>query len=322
MNRELRRCPNCDAIEYINIITVTPSHFVPLNQSYCENVLEVLGVDPNEPFPIVRCRLCGFQYSLYILASDLLHKLYNQCIDLVTSQSKIYKVYKRRDYIQIWNTLFYLWSGGKNDETINVRLLDYGCGWGDFMMTAHIPGLTCIGLEYDRRKSAYVKELGFDVVDSHDDLVGMAPFDLFFCNQVLEHVSQPKMVIRKINSCSSMGAYGFIGVPDFSSENIEIVIDSFRKGRLMSKNINPWEHLNYFTPGSLVRMLHDSGFRVIQSNQCGALKFFLRDAKRYMRLKQDRVCEWLSGFFGKTMNESCQCIHNRTTLFVQKIREI
>jgi 2-polyprenyl-3-methyl-5-hydroxy-6-metoxy-1,4-benzoquinol methylase len=322
MNRELRCCPNCNATEYVHIITVSPSHFVPLNHSYCGNVLEVLGVDPHEPFPIVRCRLCGFQYSQYVLTPDLLNRLYNQCIDPETSQAKIYRVYKRRAYVQIWTTLFYLWSEGKQDETLDVRLLDYGCGWGDFMMTAQMPGLRCIGMEYDQRKIAYVKDLGFEVVDSHDDLQSAAPFDLFFCNQVLEHVSQPKMVMQKINSCLSPGAYGFVGVPDFGAENLEDAVNRFSTGGLVNKNINPWEHLNYFSPALLVTMLRDSGFRVIQPNQGNPLKSFLSATRRCLRLRKNRMSGRLSGMVGKTRQETCACIHNCTSFFVQKIGAI
>lgn len=322
MNRELRCCPNCDANEYINIITVSPSHFVPLNHSYCTDVLGILGINPNELFPIVRCRLCGFHYSLYILNSDLLNKLYNQCIDLQTSQSKIYKVHKRKNYIRIWSELFYLWSEDKNDQTLHVRLLDYGCGWGDFMLTAQMPGLACVGLEYDRRKIAYVQDLGFEVVDSHDHLARLAPFDLFFCNQVLEHLSLPKVALRHINGCLSMGAYGYISVPDFCSERVADVVNSLREGKPASKDVNPWEHLNYFSPTSLVKMLHDTGFRVLQSNDESGLKGFLRAAKACMRFQKNRLNGRLSRFLGKTVTEPCARIHNRTSLYVQKIRVV
>jgi 2-polyprenyl-3-methyl-5-hydroxy-6-metoxy-1,4-benzoquinol methylase len=203
-----------------------------------------------------------------------------------------------------------------------VRLLDYGCGWGDFMMTAQMPGLRCIGMEYDQRKIAYVKDLGFEVVDSHDDLQSAAPFDLFFCNQVLEHVTQPRMVMRTINSCLSPGAYGFIGVPDYSDENMEDVVHRFSSGRLLSKNINPWEHLNYFSPVLLVKMLRDSGFRVIQPNRANALKSFFSATRRYLRLKKNRMAGRLSGMVGKAVIESGACIHNHTAFFVQKIGEI
>jgi 2-polyprenyl-3-methyl-5-hydroxy-6-metoxy-1,4-benzoquinol methylase len=323
MNKELRSCPGCDAQVYENILTLSPVHFVPLNHSYRSDVVEVLGLDRNEHFPIVRCRLCGFQYSLYLLKSELLDNLYNQCIDLPASQSKIYKAYKRNDYLHVWSRLFNLWLDGKGDETLDLRLLDYGCGWGDFMLTAQMPGLTCIGLEYDQRKVSYVRELGFHVVDSLDDLDQLAPLDLFFCNQVLEHVPEPKMVIRRINGCLAMGAYGFVGVPDFASHCMKEVVNAFREGSLVDKNVNPWEHLNYFSPATLVKMLEEAGFRVIlPSKQDGSLSFSMRGISDLWSIQKTSIGEGVRRFFKKNRSGTHSCIPNSTTLYVQKTRQI
>jgi 2-polyprenyl-3-methyl-5-hydroxy-6-metoxy-1,4-benzoquinol methylase len=322
MHKELRSCPGCDAHVYENIVSLSPLHFVPLNHSYRSDVLEILDLDPNEYFPIVRCRLCGFQYSLYLLKPELLDNLYNQCIDLPASKSKIYKAYKRKDYLHIWSSLFNLWLEGKGDETLDLRLLDYGCGWGDFMLTAQMPGLTCIGLEYDQRKVSYVRELGFHVVDALHDLDQLTPFDLFICNQVLEHVPEPKMVIRRINDCLAMDAYGFVGVPDFSAHYMKEVVHAFREGTLVDKNVNPWEHLNYFSPDTLVKMLEEGGFRVIvPAKQDGLLSSSMR------RIRD--LCSIQKSLIGAGMRHlkiiqpgSNGYTPNSTVLYVQKTREI
>jgi hypothetical protein len=167
-----------------------------------------------------------------------------------------------------------------------------------------------------------VQDLGFDVADSHDHLVRLAPFDLFFCNQVLEHVSQPKMVLRQINDCLSMGAYGYCSVPDFCSQRMIDVVKSLRVGKLLSKDVNPWEHLNYFSSASLVKMLYDTGFGVLQSKHGSGQKRFLSAAKAYMRFQKDSMNGRLVRFLGKTVTEPCACLHNSTSLYVQKIRNV
>lgn len=319
----MRRCPGCDGEMYETILTLSPAHFVGLNPSYCPDVVEMLGLDSDEPFPIVRCPGCDFNYSLYRLTPELLDKLYNQCIDLQVSQAKIYKAGKRKDYLRVWSKLFDLWSTGKVDETVNLHLLDYGCGWGDFMSTAQMPGVTCIGLEYDQRKVSYVRKLGFQVVDSPDELEEFSPVDLFFCNQVLEHVPEPKMVICRINQCLSMGAYGFVGVPDFGKHSMREVVNSCKKGNLVDKNVNPWEHLNYFSPVTLGNLLEEGGFRVINPQQNnGSLCFSKKELRDLWGVQRTLISEGVKHFFKKEQPESHSNGPSSTALYVQKIREI
>jgi len=119
-----------------------------------------------------------------------------------------------------------------------------------------------------------------------------------------------------------MGAYGYISVPDFCSERLVDVVNSLQEGKLVSKDVNPLEHLNYFSPATLVKMLYDTGFRVLQSNQGSGLKGFLRAAKVSMRLQKNSINGRLLRFLGKTVTEPCARIHSSTSLYVQKIRDL
>jgi hypothetical protein len=308
---------------YETILILSPVHFVGLNPSYGPDVIKVLGLDSDEHFPIVRCPECDFYYALYRLTPELLDKLYNQCIDLRVSQAKIYKAGKRKDYLRVWLKLFDLWSTGKGDETINLQLLDYGCGWGDFMSTAQMPGVTCIGLEFDQRKVSYVRKLGFQVMDSPDELKEFSPVDLFFCNQVLEHVPEPKTVIYRINRCLAMGAYGFVGVPHFGEHSMREVVNCFKKGTLVDKNVNPWEHLNYFSPASLGNLLEEGGFRLVNPQQDnGSLCFSKKELRDLWEVQRTVISEGVKHFFKKEQPASPSNDPSGTALYVQKIREM
>jgi len=41
-----------------------------------------------------------------------------------------------------------------------------------------------------------------------------------------------------------------------------------RRGKPIPKEVNPWEHLNYFTEDTLDRMMRQAGFRSFAGDRC------------------------------------------------------
>ena len=143
-----------------------------------------------------------------------------------------------------------------------IKVLDFGAGWGDFLAIAKSPGVEVFGLEFDARKIAYAKSIGVQS-GNLEFIRSQAPYDVFICNQVLEHLDKPYKALEEIKRLVRKGAVGYISVPDFNTDLMKHEILAIQKVEPFSKDIDPLGHLNYFTPDNLKNLLEKSGFQVI-----------------------------------------------------------
>ena len=130
------------------------------------------------------------------------------------------------------------------------RLLDYGCGDGDFARAARARGWDAVGLE--RQPPA-----GGDlpVVASLDELAGRPPFAAATFWHVLEHLPDPVATLAATRDHLEPGGVVLAAVPNFASWQAR----AFGAHWL---HLDLPRHLWHFTPGSLARAFGAAGFAV------------------------------------------------------------
>jgi 2-polyprenyl-3-methyl-5-hydroxy-6-metoxy-1,4-benzoquinol methylase len=255
----------------------------PLNPTYRVEWFSEATIKSNIEFPIVQCNSCQFTYSKYTLTDQLQFDYYNDAIDMDKSLQKIFKYPKRNWFISIWNRL----HSSISQLQDQIKVLDFGAGWGDFLAIAKSPGVEVFGLEFDVRKIAFAKSIGvhsgnLEFIKNH------APFDIFICNHVLEHLDKPYEALVEMKRLVRKGAVGFVSVPDFNANNMKHEILAIRKGEPFSKNIDPFGHLNYFTPENFKNLLEKSGFQVIPDIEVSKVKTtYLNRLKTRLKIKVD-----------------------------------
>jgi SAM-dependent methyltransferase len=143
-----------------------------------------------------------------------------------------------------------------------VHLLDYGCGYGTLVRTLNGPRVHCKGYEPSPSVVTRVREAGLDVTASLAEVEETAPFDGIILSDVLEHVPEPRAVLAKCRSLLKPGGWLVANVPDFAERRASAILDDLRRGLPAPPDLNPWEHLNYYTPASLARIVESAGFRV------------------------------------------------------------
>jgi len=295
----------CDSARYQPLIELRRDDFVLVNPDYDLAQIEAMGFNPDDIFHIVRCEECGFQYSLHQLSAALTTHLYEKAIDHEKSRAKIFSLKKRLALMEVWFNLFAL-AADNAGESLDLTVLDYGCGWGDFLAVAQAPGIRCVGFEVDPCKIAWAHGMGLRVVDCEDEIDDESPFKVIFCNQVLEHLNDPGSVVEKLSRWLRPGGYGYVAVPNSSEEFIRHVQDLLSRGQPIPKEINPWEHLNYFTPQSLTTMLERYGLKIVQiPYECITLPVSdigLRQAWREQRILIGRVIRRLTRRWCKPRN--------------------
>ena len=137
------------------------------------------------------------------------------------------------------------------------RVLDFGCGAGEFLLRMRERGWECAGVEINAGARDAGRAKGLDVRAALGGAEGFpsARFDYVRANHSLEHVADPAAVLREMWRVLRPGGTLFIGVPTTTSEN----------ARLFGAS---WWHvtapLHTFVPSTagLRALVERAGFRV------------------------------------------------------------
>jgi 2-polyprenyl-3-methyl-5-hydroxy-6-metoxy-1,4-benzoquinol methylase len=137
-------------------------------------------------------------------------------------------------------------------------LLDVGCGDGALLEAAHQVGINGIGTESSKILAQLVRErLGDAAVTSADlsDLRGSS-FDVATLINVLEHVRDPRDILESLARLLEPNSILVVHVPNVAG------LPALLRGPNWHQ-IEPLEHLYYFTVHTLTALLERTGFEVI-----------------------------------------------------------
>lgn len=252
-----RDCPICGSHDSKTEFEIGASDFVQNNPTHNLSWFEELRIPSNFQFPFNRCKECSFLFSGFRLNESTNYDFYNEGILADASKEKIYTKKKRIFNCNLWIKLL---DHSEDYETLKV--LDFGGGWGDFLLCAKSYGIETFGLEFDNRKISHAKQSGV-LLGDFNFISENAPYNIFVCNQVLEHLQDPLRALDEINKLCTQGAVGFIGVPNFNEKKVAKIKESIAEGNALPKEVNPFGHLNYFSPDHLSKILRSKGFEIL-----------------------------------------------------------
>jgi len=143
-------------------------------------------------------------------------------------------------------------------EDSRPRLLDVGCGRGDFLIRAQYCGYDCFGIDFDSAtvNIAISRGVSAMVTEIHD-LPLDVQYDAIVLSHVVEHVSDPVRLLGDIFKRLKPGGYFYISTPNLESA-----------GRLTFENswrgVDFPRHLQYFNASNLKLLLNKSGFERVE----------------------------------------------------------
>lgn len=257
-----RKCPLCGESGHDVVVELEQKDFVEPNDTYNKEIVPLLGLESGQRYPIVSCRSCRMVYSLYRLDDERLSIVYNRVIDPDKSLEKTMRIGRRLQDVAIWRSILGLLKG-REKESVNLKMLDFGCGWGTILQAASGPGVTTVGLDATGYKSEWAEKHGVIMCASEAELQDHQPFDICVSTSVLEHVPEPREVIGAMGKAMKPGGFAYVVcVIDevASAAGWERLRRSLASGAPITKNVNPWEHLNYFTKDTLADLMKGAGF--------------------------------------------------------------
>jgi SAM-dependent methyltransferase len=201
------------------------------------------GIDPDTQFPIVRCDDCGHVFVSPRLKPAIVADVY----------ARFWKKYQpdslRADSFALYlcRQLHALSGGGK--------LLDFGCGWGNYLAAARDVGFDGIGIEVDRAKVDFARSHGLTAIEGDllDRAFPDASFDAAIAQQVFEHLYDPAPYLEELRRVLKPGGVLFLSVPNYGGLAAKL------KGARWDM-MSPVGHVRYFDRRTLGKFLADHGF--------------------------------------------------------------
>lgn len=168
-----------------------------------------------------------------------------------------------------------------------VKLLDFGCGYGDFIAMCNLYGFDAVGVD---RAEAKRSNALVPIFNELSDVTG--PFHAVTLFEVLEHLDDPLAILEALAPMIVPGGLLVLETPDCTGVTGIETIDDYRK-------IHPLDHINGFTPETLRKIAERAGFasfqrppvhvtmdrlRVVKNEVKGLLVSFLRPTtQQYFR---------------------------------------
>ena len=253
-----RPCPVCQGVRQAPIVRLTGLQIIAGNWSYRQSNWSWHEAFLSHAFPIGRCADCGFVYAGTELPETFLDYVYDELIDCHAARREAFSITSLANRMSYLSILFRLISPP-------AKILDFGCGFGATLsLMANAAGIGSVGFETSPRRATELRAGGYAIEDNLAALRDHAPFSGLILDNVLEHLPNPWETVSFLRELCAQGGVIYVSVPDghglYSSSSAPIV----KGGQPAPMELNPWEHLNYFTVEHLDRMMASAGFSPIR----------------------------------------------------------
>jgi 2-polyprenyl-3-methyl-5-hydroxy-6-metoxy-1,4-benzoquinol methylase len=218
------------------------------------------GID----FEIVKCRKCHFAFQKNVFKDQKLNDLYNKWIDPKLAEEW------HNDRNTFEESLFYIRilvfaKNYHNKPSAEIKVLDFGAGFGEFLAIAQNMGFQSYALEYSAERIRVLQNRGIPVIDYNESM----SFDLIVVNQVLEHLTDPAMVLRDIYSRLNSNGIAFLAVPNCPKIERQLkrttsIVDGKEMEKvLLDASVTAFQHVNFFNNANFGTLIRNCGFQVI-----------------------------------------------------------
>ncbi|MGH8157915.1 MAG: class I SAM-dependent methyltransferase [Rhodanobacter sp.] len=159
------------------------------------------------------------------------------------------------------------------------KLLDIGCGNGDFLFNARDAGWDVAGVDPDPAAVAAAKQRGLDARVGSVGLFADEPgvFDAISLSHVLEHLHEPVPFIQAVHRLLKPDGALFIDTPNIESRGAQ------RWGRNW-RGLETPRHLVLFSRTGLISLLQAAGFENIETKRRTAVRQSMYLASLRMQL--------------------------------------
>jgi len=246
--------------------------------------LENLDNDVGETLKIYQCANCGL-VQLKNKPVDYFREVIRAAA--FSDEMKSFRYNQFKSWVNDYNLL------GK-------KILEVGCGRGEYLNIFKEIGLNAYGIEYSYKSVQYCNDNSLSV---HQGYLGddkryrdsRGPFQAFASLNFMEHWPDPNASLQILKKNLTEEAIGLVEVPNF---------DMILAKGLFSEFIS--DHLFYFTKDSLTFTLQKNGFEIIECKSVWydyILSAVVKNRTAYnlssLKTKQEKIVNELHSFIAK-----------------------
>ena len=262
-SRTIRSCPLCKSTSHHILASIRADQFCSTNCTYRTNYASILGITFDTRYPLIQCASCSFVYAGYLPSDEFLMLVYDEVID--PSEGYVQTLRPGRIVHHLRIAQYILREFSERNLESPVRLLDYGCGYGLTLSLLRDQSLLeCVGFETSQRRIDDMRDRGLVPLTSLDQVREASPYDAIILADVLEHVAEPRELVQSCVDLMSAPGILLVNVPRFAKRDLKDQLRRLSTGQQITQAINLWEHLSYFSPESLRRLLEEEGLVVIE----------------------------------------------------------
>ncbi len=269
----------------------------------------------NAKYALIHCQECNLIYQKEIPNDELMKTLYDEWIDPEWVYKNVEQQHDLNYYIKygldVASIVAYF-----NEIPSKLNFLDFGMGWGKWLLMAKSYGVNVFGMELSEFRIDIARKNGIEIIPLDESREGK--FDFINADQVFEHIPDPKNILGKLSGFLSDKGLIRISVPN-GWDALRVIRKSdwqSQKGGPDSMNVvAPLEHINCFTNQSLVRLGAEVGLKNIQSPGV----YFLKSSSQAKQTPKDVLkfnYRYLRDLFG--FNQAKKNVIPSTDLFFQK----
>lgn len=233
---------------------------------------------------VVHCEGCGGAWVVRPPSLKALKDYYDEGAYGGTALDSAPRTLERLQAKARWNFIIQGLNGANfNPLPAIFSVADVGAGSGDTLEVARALGLTpnYCGYESSDIFRMNIARMGGKACPDFFEATDKETFDLVWASHILEHYSEPDILLQKIGSRMNASGYGFVEIPCLDYE--------FKK--------DVTSHLLFFTLEALQKTLERNGFKVIRIDTCG--KFRTEAQELFQENNNRTVRRWLKNSLPK-----------------------
>ncbi len=221
-------------------------------------------------FNIEQCRTCGFLFTnprpnileinTYYQSPDYISHTdeHTNLIDFLYQRIKQHMLKKKLKLLK------------KHTTTVGKKLLDYGCGTGEFVLAARKNGYEAIGFEPEIKAKNKARQKGVELLENEKGLFSnhTQHFDVITLWHVLEHLHDLHEKMQSFAKILKPGAWLIIAVPMANSADAE-----FYKEYWAALDVP--RHLYHFVPKNISQLCQSHGYKIVKSRGLAFDSFYI-----------------------------------------------
>lgn len=262
-------------------------------------------------YSVKECKECGHFCTFPRIENEGLSKLYGtfyprKNIDLksIINEAKI----ESKKF-----SAFFRWLKGTNNQgQFHTKkddfFLDIGCGSGVSLIEAEKLGAKAFGLEADPNITKISQTLNLNIFqgDLEESPFKDIKFDLIILNQVIEHIPEPDILLKRLTTKLTKNGLLIISFP-----NVNSIWRFLFRERWINWHV-PY-HLHHFKAKNFSILLNKCGFQIIKKKSITPYVWSLMQIRNILKPIQigEKNEKWMSYKPSNTINKTDNDIFNK-----------